>query len=83
MGSTLFFLLLTTSFLQTAAQTLIVQELCDLPSSVSETSGLENGPNGWFWTHNDSDNPEALYCVDTLGNLQRTVNVLGDPNIDS
>ena len=82
MGSTLFFLLLTTSFLQTAAQTLIVQELCDLPSSVSETSGLENGPNGWFWTHNDSDNPEALYCVDTLGNLQRTVNVLGDPNID-
>jgi hypothetical protein len=80
-ASILFFLFVLTG-LNSAAQTLIVQELCDLPSAVSETSGLENGPNGWFWTHNDSDSPEVLYCVDTLGNLQRTVTVVGDPNVD-
>jgi len=53
-----------------------------LPPVITETSGLENGPNGWFWTHNDSGNSAKLYCVDTLGAIQRSVSVLGDSNTD-
>ncbi len=64
------------------AQTLVSTELCDLPSEVMETSGLENGPEGCFWTHNDSGNPAELYCVDTAGVIQRTVTVIGDANTD-
>lgn len=67
---------------RTLAQTLLVSELCQLPSSISETSGLEVGPNNWFWTHNDSGNPAELYCVDTTGTIQRTVSVVGDVNTD-
>jgi hypothetical protein len=64
------------------AQTLVVDQLCELPSSIHETSGLETGPNGWFWTQNDSDNPEEIYCVDSTGTIQRTVSVMGDVNTD-
>ncbi|MCF8276664.1 MAG: hypothetical protein K9J17_08020 [Flavobacteriales bacterium] len=64
------------------AQTPVITELCELPSAVTETSGLENGPNSWFWTHNDSGNPAVLYAVDTAGNIQRTVSVIGDANVD-
>ena len=64
------------------AQTLVLNELCNLPSAVLETSGLEVGPGGCFWTHNDSQNPAELYCVDTTGAIQRTVTVIGDINND-
>jgi hypothetical protein len=64
------------------AQTLVLNELCNLPSEVLETSGLELGPEGCFWTHNDSQNPAELYCVDTSGVIQRTVSVIGDINND-
>jgi len=64
------------------AQTAVVEQLCELPSEILETSGLENGPNDWFWTHNDSGNPAELYCIDTLGVVQRVVSVVGDSNTD-
>lgn len=64
------------------AQTPVFTQLCQLPIEVTETSGLENGPNGWFWTHNDSGNPAEVYCVDTTGVIQRTVSVVGDVNTD-
>lgn len=64
------------------AQTLIVQELCELPIEIIETSGLENGPNAWFWTHNDSGNPAQLFAIDSTGVIHRTVEVSGDANID-
>ena len=64
------------------AQTPILTELSDLPGTISETSGLENGPNDCFWTHNDSGNSAELYCVDTLGVIQRVVSVVGDANTD-
>jgi len=79
-ASTVFTLLLSTYLAH--AQTPILTELTDLPSSIIETSGLENGPNDCFWTHNDSGNSAELYCVDTLGIIQRTVTVVGDPNTD-
>lgn len=66
----------------THAQTPILTDLADLPASIIETSGLENGPNGCFWTHNDSGNSAELYCVDTLGTIQRTVSIIGDSNTD-
>ena len=64
------------------AQTLFVTELAELPSSIHETSGLVNGPNDWFWTHNDGGNPSEIHCIDTNGIIQRTVTVSGDVNID-
>ncbi len=64
------------------AQSPIITELCALPNEVLETSGLENGPNGWFWTHNDSGNPATLFCIDTTGTIQHSVAVIGDSNVD-
>ena len=78
----IFLLFLTIQSQSAFSQSPIITELCELPSSVLETSGLENGPNDWFWTHNDSGNPAELYCVDTLGTIQRTVSVFGDANVD-
>ncbi len=75
-------LLVACSTLNSNAQTPVIVELCELPPAVTETSGLENGPNSWFWTHNDSGNGPELFCVDTLGVIQRTVTVVGDPNTD-
>lgn len=68
--------------IEVSAQTVIVAELAELPSTIHETSGLENGPNGWFWTQNDGGNPAEIHCVDTNGIIQRTVSVLGDANTD-
>ncbi len=74
---------LTFLFISNAySQTIVVEQLCELPSEILETSGLENGPNDWFWTHNDSGNPTELYCIDTLGVIQRVVSVVGDSNTD-
>lgn len=64
------------------AQTLVLNQLCDLPSEVLETSGLEVGPNGCFWTHNDSQNSATVYCVDTSGVIVREVSITGDVNND-
>jgi hypothetical protein len=64
------------------AQTPIITELCLMPAEVLETSGLENGPNHWFWTHNDSSNPAELFCIDTTGITQRLITVIGDFNND-
>lgn len=75
-----FFLLFVFSLAK--AQTPILTELCNMPWDVAETSGIENGPNGWFWTHNDSGNPAELFCVDTNGMTHRTVSVIGDTNTD-
>lgn len=64
------------------AQTLILNQLCSLPSEVTETSGLENGPNGCLWTHNDSGNGATLYCVDTTCTIVRTVSITDATNSD-
>lgn len=54
-------------------QTISLREVCSLPASLAETSGLETtGPNH-FWTHNDSGGQAAVYAFDTLGNITRTI----------
>ncbi len=78
----LFGILLQLTTSAVLAQNPALTELCNLPPEVMETSGIENGPNGWFWTHNDSGNPAELFCVDTNGTIQRTVTVIGDVNTD-
>ena len=75
-------IVLTVFAISLHAQSPIITELCSLPNEVLETSGLENGPNDWFWTHNDSGNLPALFCVDTTGTIQRTITVIGDANVD-
>lgn len=64
------------------AQTVFLTELCEMPNETLESSGFEVGPEGCFWTHNDSGNPSTLYCVDTTGTIVRTVDVVGDANTD-
>lgn len=78
------FLILVSFTIFSAAngQTLQLDVVCSLPGSVEETSALENGPDGCFWTHNDSGNSPTLYCVDTLGNTTREVTVNGVVNTD-
>jgi hypothetical protein len=65
-----------------SGQNLTLREVCSLPASLSETSGLEStGPNQ-FWTHNDSGGQAALYGLDTLGNITRTITLSNATNVD-
>lgn len=61
---------------------MVLNQLCDLPTNVLETSGLEVGPEGCFWTHNDSQNSPTVYCIDTTGALIREITITGDVNND-
>jgi hypothetical protein len=47
-------------------------EVATLPKTIKEASGLEYSKGKLLWTHNDDGIP-ALYCLDTLGNLVRAV----------
>jgi hypothetical protein len=56
----------------------ILQEVGTLPKIVKEASGLTITSDLRLWTHNDGGLP-VLYCVDTLGNLLKTL-YLNHPN---
>jgi hypothetical protein len=49
-----------------------LKEVNQLPKVIKEASGIENSTNNFLWVHNDDGIP-ALYCLDTLGNLVRAV----------
>ncbi|HYG00989.1 MAG TPA: hypothetical protein VD927_01030 [Chryseosolibacter sp.] len=53
-------------------------ELATLPKHVKEASGLAMSRSNFLWTHNDGG-PPMLFCFDTLGNLQRSLQ-LNHPN---
>lgn len=55
-----------------------LKEIAKLPKGIKEASGLEMTSDRLLWTHNDDRIP-ALYCLDTLGNLVKTVH-LNHPN---
>jgi hypothetical protein len=55
-----------------------LREIGSLPKVVKEASGLEITKGSHLWTHNDGGLP-VLYCIDTLGNLIKTV-YLNHPN---
>jgi hypothetical protein len=50
----------------------LLREIASLPAHIKEASGLESTNGKHLWTHNDGGVP-ALYCLDTLGNLVRTI----------
>ncbi|OYU95692.1 MAG: hypothetical protein CFE21_11175 [Bacteroidetes bacterium B1(2017)] len=67
---------------QTQAQTISAVKVCDLPSELSETSGLVKiGPNK-FVSHTDSGNEPKLFVFDSLGTIQRRIKVNNATNVD-
>lgn len=48
-----------------------LKEVGKLPKILKEASGLER-TGKYFWSHNDDGIP-ALYCIDSVGNLKRAV----------
>lgn len=55
-----------------------LKEIATLPKHINEASGLEITKGKYLWTHNDGGVP-ILYCLDTLGNLLKTLQ-LNHPN---
>lgn len=55
-----------------------LRPLALLPKQIREASGLELTRGKYLWTHNDDGVP-ALYCLDTLGKLVKTLH-LNHPN---
>jgi hypothetical protein len=59
------------------------QEMGTLPHSIDESSGLEIHSSGHqFWTFNDSGGKAMLYLVDSLGKLQRSLEISNAWNRD-
>lgn len=63
-------------------QSLTLRELASLPNVLPESSGIELNDRNTIWSHNDGGNPPALYELDTLGNLLRTITILNTSNDD-
>ncbi|RYE23374.1 MAG: T9SS C-terminal target domain-containing protein [Sphingobacteriales bacterium] len=58
------------------------QRVAELPSTISETSGLI-WDDGNLWTMNDSDSPAEFYKIDSAdGRIIQTVHVDKYPNVD-
>ncbi|MFM9945839.1 MAG: hypothetical protein ACKVQB_11480 [Bacteroidia bacterium] len=77
--SFLIFLLISSGLF---AQSISLRKVTTLPSIVQETSGIETSNLLYIWTHNDSDSDPALYKIDTLGNLLKTVFFKNTTNVD-
>ncbi|MEM9361129.1 MAG: hypothetical protein AAGA43_00770 [Bacteroidota bacterium] len=56
--------------------------LGNLPLSIDESSGIENGENYTIWTFNDSGGRQELYQCDTTGKLVRTLKIKNAANDD-
>lgn len=70
------------SFGTATAQNLSLTTISNVPSAITETSGLiATGPNK-LWSHNDSGSGAELYCFDTTGTLLRTLVVSNASNVD-
>ena len=57
-------------------------KLAELPSALSESSGIEVINNNLFVTHNDGGDEPRLYFIDSSGVLQREVFVSNAKNTD-
>ncbi|MFN3529283.1 MAG: hypothetical protein ACK417_05120 [Bacteroidia bacterium] len=58
------------------------RKICDLPATISESSGLVMAGPDKIWTHSDSGDPNFLFLVDTTGILLRTLVIQNASNID-
>lgn len=59
-----------------------LEELCELPESLPESSGLQYYANGLVWTHNDSGNQPVLYQIDTMGRVNQFKRITNAANFD-
>jgi hypothetical protein len=53
-----------------------------LPSVLSESSGMAVATPNRLWSHNDAGNTNQLFCFDTMGVLQRTLLIANATNVD-
>ncbi len=51
-------------------------------SNLSEISGIEFDKNGNLWAINDSGNSTEIHQIDSLGNINRSINISNAKNID-
>lgn len=58
-----------------------VEKIANLDKQIFETSGLVYF-NGSLWTHNDSGNENAIYKLDTKGNILKKVLIANAVNAD-
>lgn len=59
-----------------------VRVMCALPSAIYESSGIIVTGENEFWTHEDSGNSNDLYCLDTTGQILRTLKISNASNVD-
>jgi hypothetical protein len=65
-----------------SASVIDARPMAQLPSALSESSGLAiAGPNK-LWSHNDAGNTNQLFCFDTAGILQRNLLIANASNVD-
>jgi hypothetical protein len=53
-----------------------------LPSVLYESSGIAQTAPGKIWSHNDAGHENNLYCLNTSGQLLRTITIANATNID-
>jgi hypothetical protein len=53
-----------------------------LPAVLYESSGLATTVQGELWSHNDAGHVNVLYCVNTAGQLLRTITISNALNVD-
>lgn len=62
--------------------TFLLKEICDLPASLKESSGLQAYADDFIWTHNDSGNLPVLYQIDTTGKINNFKTITDASNFD-
>ena len=70
------------SSLFSQTQTAVLRDICSLPDSIPESSGIAYSTNNSFWTHSDGKNTSALFLIDSSGNLLRRLSLTNGVNID-
>ena len=56
--------------------------MATLPMALYESSGIQVSNPNRIWSHNDSNNTNELFLIDSTGQLIRTVEVINATNVD-
>jgi len=59
-----------------------IRAITRLPQSLYESSGIAVSNENRIWSHEDSGNENMLTCIDTSGNIIRTIVISNVQNID-
>lgn len=59
-----------------------IRAITRLPQSLYESSGIAVSNENRIWSHEDSGNENILTCIDTSGNIIRTIVISNVQNID-